>query len=55
MLELQSLDLELLFFKERQKLMLNLYDVNSEFYTRLEIERAEKMQKLIQQNKLKAA
>jgi hypothetical protein len=52
---LQSLDLELLFLKKDKISTLNLYDVNSEFTQDSEIERAEKWQKLIQQNKLKAA
>lgn len=53
--ELQSLDLELLFLKKDKISTLNLYDVNSEFTQDSEIERAEKWQKLIQQNKLKVA
>jgi hypothetical protein len=53
--ELQSLDLELLFLKKDKISTLVLYDVNSEFTKDSEIERAEKWQKLIQQNKLKVA
>lgn len=47
--ELQSLDLEISFYTEKEPLMLNFYDMNYEFVENFEMKRIEKWHSLIQQ------
>ena len=51
--ELQSLSLEFQFLKKNEIITFNFYDINDDFSQDLEIERAEKWQALIEQNKSK--
>lgn len=47
--ELQSLDLEISFYSNKEPFMLNFYDMNDEFAENFEMKRIEKWQALIQQ------
>ena len=47
--ELQSLDLEISFYTEKEPLTLNFYDMSDEFAENFEMKRIEKWQALIQQ------
>lgn len=47
--ELQSLDLEFIFYTEKEPIILNFYDMNDDFTEYYEMKRIEKWQALIQQ------